>query len=52
MKELCELKLKAIYTMLIKKDGSFDVTEILHKFLVSEYCAYLTINMCVTMSSM
>ena len=32
--------------MLIKKDGSFDVTEKLHKFLVSEYCAYLTINMC------
>lgn len=42
MKELCELKLKVINTMLIKKDGTLDVTEKLHRFLVSEYCAYLT----------
>jgi len=41
-KELCELKLKVINTMLITKDGSLDVTERLHQFLVSEYCAYLT----------
>lgn len=41
MKELCELKLMAINTMLIKKDGSRGVNEELHKFLVDEYWVYL-----------
>lgn len=41
MKELCELKLKVINTMLIKKNGTLNVTEKVHEFLVSEYCTYL-----------
>lgn len=41
MKEFLELKLKVIDTMLIKKNGTLDVTEKVHEFLVSEYCAYL-----------